>query len=125
MWCPRRIDLCRGGAHAYDCERFVQVMAKKPLSVSTKQGALITLSALLTFAVQKKRLRTDNPAAGLSKELRDPNAPAHHTLNGDDFFTADEAAHLLMMCRVSITRNGIRSCSPGSQRDCGLVSYSG
>lgn len=83
-----------------DCDRFVRAMAAKThLSPATKMSAAITLSALMTFAVKKKRLRTDNPALGLSSELRNPNAPKHARLDSSDYFTQDEAPHLLATCR--------------------------
>jgi integrase len=82
-----------------DCERFAHIVSQKPLKPVTQQKILITLSAMLTFAAKKKRLRTDNPAWGLAQELRDPDAPMHKVLESSQYFTADEAAHLLAVTR--------------------------
>jgi integrase len=82
-----------------DCERFARVMAAKSLSATTKQHVMVTLSTLVTFAIKKKRLRTDNPAAGLASEMRDPNAPKHHVVEEGEYFDADEVELLLSVCR--------------------------
>lgn len=89
-----------------DCERLVLGLTsgpkKKPASMGLKKKVARTLHTLCKFGV-RKRLRTDNPAAGLTEAISDPDAaPENVALDPQDhtkYFTADEAQHLLATCR--------------------------
>jgi integrase len=91
------------------CERLVTQVTRQrgtaPLSIRTKKSIAITLQAMFNYAV-KKRLRADNPAAGLPETLRDPDAkPDDHVIDPKDhakYFTADEAQILLATCRATM-----------------------
>lgn len=85
-----------------ECEALVRNLKRQrgeaPLSPSTKERIAITVQALFSFAV-KKRKRLDNPAAGLVDVVADPDAsPDDDVIDPNDhekYFTADEAQHLL------------------------------
>jgi integrase len=71
---------------------------------NTKTVVARVLHALFAFAVTPKRLRTDNPASGLSVAIKDPDTDRDtvEVIDPRDtskYFPADEAAHLLAVCR--------------------------
>ena len=86
-----------------DCETLVLGLKRRrgqrPLSMQTKQRIAVSLQALFSFAV-KKRKRLDSPAAGLPSVVNDPDdaSPDDGVIDPQDhakYFTADESVHLL------------------------------
>ena len=85
-----------------DCERLILALKpakrKKALASSTKLHVVVTLQALFSYAMEKKK-RPDNPASTLRNLAADPDAsPDDDVIDPKDhtkYFTAEEASALL------------------------------
>jgi hypothetical protein len=72
-----------------DCERFILGVKpagtrQKPLSEATTQRIAVTLQALFTYAVDRRK-RPDNPADGLADVMRDRDlSPDDEVLDPND-----------------------------------------
>jgi integrase len=83
-----------------DLERHVTTL---DASDNTKKVVARTLHALFAFAITPKKLRLDNPAHGLLKALKNPDADRDEVaLDPNDhrhYFMAEESRVLLAKCR--------------------------
>jgi integrase len=93
------------------CEALVTGLTRrrgeKPLSNETKQRIAVSVQALFSFAVRRRK-RSDNPAAGLPEVVNDPDAsPDDEVIDPKDhtrYFTEEEAAHLLHTLETKFPR---------------------
>jgi integrase len=86
-----------------DCENLVMNLKRRrgaePLSTTTKQSIAVTVQALFSFAVDKRK-RIDNPATKLARVVIDPDESPDNdeVIDRNDhslYFTDDEAQHVL------------------------------